>query len=78
MSYWRMPRFTVSISLTEEAADGTREDSAAWKKERAYHRSDRRVRNSIELVEVKLVVGANVDVSTLVLRHVAVLGRRED
>lgn len=73
-----MPRFTVSISLAEEAADATRKDRAAWEKKGTYHWSNRRVRNSIELVEVKLVVGANVDVSTLVLRHVAVLGRRED
>lgn len=36
------------------------------------------MRNSIELVEVEFVVGANIDVSTLVLRHIAVFRRRED
>lgn len=36
------------------------------------------MRNSIELVEVEFIVGANIDVSTLVLRHVAVFRRRKD
>lgn len=36
------------------------------------------MRNSVELVEVEFVIGANIDVSTLVFRHVAVFWRRED
>lgn len=36
------------------------------------------MRYGLELRELQLVIGANVDVSALVLRHVAVLGRRED
>lgn len=44
----------------------------------SYHRPNVGVRNSIELVEVQLVFRANIDVSTLVLRHIAVLGCREN
>lgn len=36
------------------------------------------MRHGIELRELQLVVGTDVDVSALVLRHIAVLGRRED
>lgn len=35
------------------------------------------MRDSVELVEVEFVLGSDVDVSALVLRHVAVLGCRE-
>lgn len=43
-----------------------------------YHWSNGGMRNSIELVEVEFVIGANVDVSTFVFSHVAVFGCRED
>ena len=44
----------------------------------AYHRLDIWVRNGLELREPQLVVRTDVDVRTLVLRHVAILGSRED
>lgn len=42
-----------------------------------YHWSNIGVRNSVKLLEVELVVGANIDVGALVLRHVAVFRSRE-
>lgn len=45
---------------------------------RTHHGLNVRMRHGLELRELQLVVGTNVDVSALVLGHVAVLGRRED
>ena len=43
-----------------------------------YHRFDVGVRDGVKLVEVELVIGADVDESSPVLGHVAVFGRRKD
>lgn len=43
-----------------------------------YHRPNIRVWHGVELMEVKLVFGADVDVGAPVLRHVAVFGRGEN
>lgn len=45
---------------------------------KTHHGLNIGMRHGIELRELQLVIGTNVDVSALVLRHVAVLGRRED
>lgn len=43
-----------------------------------HHRADIRVRHSVELLKLELIVGADVDVGTPVLRRVAVSRRREN
>lgn len=50
----------------------------AWHASGPYHWPNVRMRDSVELVEVQLVLGSDIDIGTLVLRHVAVLGRRKD
>lgn len=44
----------------------------------AYHGLDIRVRYGIKLVELQLVVGANVDIGSPVLGGIAVFGGGED
>lgn len=44
----------------------------------AYHRANVRVRHSIELLILELVVGADVDIRSPILRRVAVSRSRED
>lgn len=46
-----------------------------WK---PYHWLDVGMRDRIKLVEAELIVGADVDVCALILRLVAILGRREN
>jgi hypothetical protein len=44
----------------------------------AYHRPDVGMWDSVELRELELVVGADIDIRAPILCHVAVLGCRED
>lgn len=44
----------------------------------AYHRLDVRMRNSVELVELELVIRLDIDVGSLVFGAVAVSRCRED
>ena len=43
-----------------------------------YHWFDVRMRDGVELVEVELIVGADIDVRAPVFRLIAILRRRED